>query len=146
NLMVKGIRSIRFDRIDSAIWKDKDKARSRILFRCLCKVTVTIPALKRAESTAEPRRFKIAEPPPIPTWVLNSTTNAVAYAAGYEPTEEIELPFDVYGAAELQRADQSLDWELLSINVDKSVAVEEYNALVAAEIPQGSTVGDPSSK
>jgi len=146
SLIVRGIRSIRFDRIDSAIWKDKDNSRSRILFRCLCKVTVTIRAPQQIESTVEPRRFKIGEPPPTPSWILNSTSiNAVAYATGYEPTEERQLPFDVYGVAELQRGDQSPDWELLSINMDKSVPAEEYDALVSAEIPLANAGRGPSN-
>jgi hypothetical protein len=142
NLIIKGIRSIRFGRIDSAIWKDQDKSLSRILFRCLCKVTIIIRAPLRTDSVAEPRRFKIGEPPPAPSWILNST--AVAYNTGIyeptEPTEERELPFDVYGVAELQRGEQSLDWELLSIKMDKSVLAEEHDALVAAEIPQANGI------
>jgi hypothetical protein len=138
NLIVRGIRSIKFDRIDSAIWKDKDKVKSRILFRCLCKVTVTIRAPQRVESTAEPRRFKIGERPQSPSGTINFINTYTAdFGTGYyEPTEERELPIDVYGVAELHRDEQSLEWELLSINMDKSIPVEEYDALVAAEIPQ----------
>jgi hypothetical protein len=134
SLAVRGVRSIRFERIDSAIWKDKDKLVSRILFRCLCKVTVMVRAPQEVVLPAEPRRFKIGERPTQSGIVASYTADfATPY---YEPTEEKELPFDIYGVAELRRDEKSLDWELLSLNLDKSVPAEEYQALVAAEIPQ----------
>ena len=140
SLAVRGIRSIKFDRIDSAVWKDKDKTRSRILFRCLCKVTVIIRAPQRIESAAEARRFKVGERPQATSGLVYSLDFGTPY---YEPTEERELPIDMYGVAELQRGESSLDWELLSINMDKSVPAEEYNALVAAEISQTNVAGRP---
>jgi hypothetical protein len=137
NLDIRSIPAVRFSRIDSAIWKDRDKSMSRILFRCLCKVTVLILAPPRVDSAAEPRRFKIGETPkPQGIWE-GTIINTMPY---YEPTEERELPLDVYGVAELQRNEQSLDWELLSISIDKSLPTEEHDALVAAEIPQANAL------
>ena len=70
-------------------------------------------------------------------WEWEQRHRAQRVARRRKPTEEKELPIDIYGVAELRRDEQSLDWELLGINLDKSVAAEEYGALVAAEIPQG---------
>ncbi len=144
SLAVRGVRSIRFERIDSAIWKDKDKPMSRILFRCLCKVTVMVRASQEVALPAEPRRFKIGERP-TQSGIVGSYTADFA-TTYYEPTEEKELPFDIYGVAELRRDEKSLDWELLSISLDKSVPAEEYEALVAAEIPQPRVARGPQSE
>jgi hypothetical protein len=41
----KAVQSIKFDKIDSAIWKDKRQMASRILFRCICKAAVLVSAI-----------------------------------------------------------------------------------------------------
>ncbi len=137
NLVVRAIQAIRFDRIDSAIWKDRDKFRSRVLFRCLCQVTIVIRAPQQIESTVEPRRFKIGERPQTVSGGVNliSSYTVDLGTAYYEPTEEREFPINVYGVAELRRGEQGKDWELLSIDMDKSVPAGEYDALAAAELP-----------
>ena len=78
---------------------------------------------------AEPRRFRVGETLPKRTFVQFTGT---AYPA-YEATEERELPFRVYGVAELERAGPA--WKLTRVRVDKSVPSEEYDALIAAELP-----------
>ena len=127
SLDIRAIHSIRLDRIDSAIWKDKDRSVSKILFRCLCKATVIIRAPYRGTIFNETRSFRVGEPHRSSVFSVAST--------GYEPTEQEELPFHVYGAAEFERAES--DWKLLHMRIDKSLpSKEEYYALAAAEISQ----------
>jgi hypothetical protein len=132
-LDIRSVRSIELEGIDSAIWKHKGAAVSQILFRCQCKVTVVVPAPYRLQPFDEPRRFKVGEPPPSPG--LINYTGLVSYKS-LEPTEERKLPFSIYGAAEFQRQVPDADWRLVTINIDKSVPSEEYDALIAAALSQ----------
>ena len=127
SLDIRAIQSVRLGRIDSAIWKDKDRSVSKILFRCLCRATAIVYAPYNPAILNEPRSFAVGEPP-------RPTTYTFAVAAT-EPSEQKELSFHVYGAAEFERAES--DWKLLRLRIDKSLPSEDdYYALAAAEISQ----------
>lgn len=129
-LYIRYVRSIRFERVDSAIWKGKDTSTPLILFRCLCGVTLVIPAPYRVTPSTEPRRFKIGE---TPSTMLSF--NLTAGGPTFEQTEERQLPFILYGVAELQKPSRTGEnWELVDLKVEKSVPSEEFDALMVAEI------------
>jgi PIN domain len=127
SLDIRGIQSIKLDRVDSAIWKDRDRTASRILFRCLCEATVMVPAPYRGTMFDEPRKFRVGESP--------RNMFFTATLGGYGATEQRELPFHVYGTADFEKIES--DWKLLRMRIDKSLPPEEeYYALEAAEISQ----------
>ena len=133
-LDIRNVQSIAFQRVDSAIWKERNSATPRILFRCLCKATVIIRAPYRVTPLTEPRRFEIGESPSPPGLTYNVLTGV---GATFARTEERELPFTLYGVAEFQRPSEAgAHWQLVGLRVDKSVPSEEFDALTAAEIPQ----------
>jgi PIN domain len=136
SLDIKAIKSIQFEKIDSAIWKDKGHTTSRVLFRCVCKAVVFVRAPYRPSMLAEPRRFKVGELPPKESFLTYTAT----HWQDYEPTEERELPFRVYGVAELERVGS--EWKLARLRIDKSVPSEEYDALIAAELPTETRVDE----
>lgn len=132
-LEIKAVQSISLDKIDSAVWKNREEAISRILFRCACKALVFIRAPYQPQPWNEPRRFKIGEPPPA--WPMGALLSFVGTAVPTsDATEQRELRFHVYGVAEIERAGS--DWKLMRLRIDKSLpAEEEYYALVDAELP-----------
>lgn len=133
-LDLRYVRSISFERVDSAIWKDSDTSTPLILFRCLCRATVVIRSPYRVTPLTQPRRFKIGETPST-TFVSYNVLTAVG--ATFEQTEERDLPFTLYGVAELLKPSQANEnWELVDLKVEKSVPSEEFDALMVAEIGQ----------
>jgi hypothetical protein len=139
-LDIKGVRSIQLENIDSAIWKDKGLSVSRILFRGRCNVRVIVPARYRASSSDEPRIFKVGES--SPSFGYDTFTTVIS---GTQKMEEKDLPLSIYGVAEFQRQAPDFEWELVSLNIDKSVPSQEYDALIAAELSQPETTEQGSA-
>lgn len=133
---IRGVKSVSFVAVDSAIWKDKDKQTSRILFRSLCKAIVLIAAPYLRPILGTERRFEVGERASS-TLYFNTSTS--------EPTEQKELQLHFYGTAEFERSGS--DWRLTRMRIEKSLpSEEEYYALVDAALSQAGTGTRSSNK
>jgi hypothetical protein len=118
------VNSLNLDEIESAVWKDKDKPQSRILFRlrCIANATTTSSSVLTSPFAPRPRYVVGGEKPVFPTF-LN------AYAFSPQQKRERTLPVWLYGEAHFERVNG--DWRLSSVRVDKSQpGPEEMAALV----------------
>jgi hypothetical protein len=114
---IERVNSLNLEDIESAVWRDKDKPESRILFRILCAAHVT-----RKSSTFHP-------------FLATSSTYAVgggksaapsiftAFSPRQEREQERTLSVWLYGEAVFVRTNE--DWKLLRIKVDKSEPSED---------------------
>ena len=104
-LNIRKVVSLSFADIESALWKDRDKPASRILFKIRCDAKV------------------LAAEAPLPR-LLDSTKYQVGGEVTYtgffgEPAvSERVLPVPLYGEALLTR--KNGDWDLRSMKVDKA--------------------------
>jgi hypothetical protein len=121
---IRGVESVSFDRISSAVWKEKDKGDSRILFSCQCTAIVVANAPHLRTFSDNSRRHRVGQPSPQ-GWTL--TLGSIDSG----PTEKKTLPFQMYGEAQLIR--EGNEWRLKALRLDKSPpSQEELNALVEA--------------
>jgi hypothetical protein len=118
-LSIQQLCSLAFDDVESALWKDADKDRSRILFKIRCLANV------------------IATPQPSLMSSLGSTLGSTVFAVGggkqsgsrlsvfdsILPVQK-EIPVRLYGEAQLEKAGEG--WKLLSLKVDKSLPEAEW--------------------
>lgn len=122
---IKRVESISFDQITSAVWKDKDKNASRILFGCRCNANVVARAPHLRAFSDESRRHKIGQPSP-PSGIFVGS-----FDLDSGPTERKTLPFQMYGQANFLC--KGGDWQLESLRLDKSPhSPEELDTLMEA--------------
>jgi hypothetical protein len=121
---IERVNSLKVDEIDSAVWSDKDKAESRILFRIRCIANVVT-------SISSPI-FPFA---PQSTYVVGGGKqgSSIFLSAFSPPTPKQErertLSVSLYGEAKFVRTNG--DWKLSSVKVDKSQpGTEEMAALL----------------
>jgi len=114
-LEVQELQSLAFDAVESALWGDKDKPVSRILFKIRCfahvigaPVAAFFPWSKTTFSVGGGKQTSFATSVP-------------------QPKIEKELPVTLYGEARLQRNGET--WQLTELRVDKSLPVEEWMEL-----------------
>lgn len=108
---IERVSSLKLDQIDSAVWSDKEKPESRILFRIRCTATVVTT---------------LATPTPwsAPTYRVGgekqqaSLLKFVTLAAAPKEERERAIPVTLNGEARLQRTNGA--WKLVSLKVDKS--------------------------
>lgn len=108
---VERVNSLKLDQTDSAVWSDKDKPESRILFRIRC--TANVVTSVTTPFWAVPAKYAVgAEKQPA------SFLNFITSASAPKQEREREIPVKLYGEAKLHRIDG--DWKLATIRVDKS--------------------------
>ena len=107
------------DKIETAVWKQKQNATATILFMIRCTARVLARAPYLATYNTEKKH-----PVGVPSFVAFSLTQP--------PTEQKEMEFYLYGEAQLQKVNDS-EWNLVSLRLDKSLSSEEDStALFAA--------------
>jgi hypothetical protein len=109
---VERVISLKVDQIDSAVWSDKDKPESRILFRIRCTANV-VTSVSTPFPWAAPTKYAIGSEKQQPSFL-----NLVAFTNSPKQQRERALPVTLYGEANLQRSNG--DWKLVSLRVDKS--------------------------
>lgn len=119
---IERVNSLKMDQIDSAVWRDKDKPESQILFRIHCSAKVVTSVV-----TATPYSW-----PSVNKYLVGAGTQEPSFlkfstlTASPKQERERELPLMLYGEAKLQQSNG--EWTLLSIKVDKSQPTSEETA------------------
>jgi hypothetical protein len=116
---IEKVNSLTFDRIESAVWKDDDKLASRILFRARCTASVTL--------SISPMPFYA---PASKYLVGGGKQGFSSFLNSFSPKQEREKEISIrlYGEANLKRRNDE-EWELVSMQVDKSLGQEETTEL-----------------
>jgi len=115
-LDIQELRSLAFDDVESALWKDRDKDKSRILFRVRCRARV-IARERPGYFSWNPTSFSVGGG-------KTSVNRLAALASLNTPSIEKDLPVSLYGEAQLER--QNEDWQLVGLKVDKSLPEPEW--------------------
>lgn len=107
---IERVNSVNLEEIDSAIWKDREKPESRILFRILCAANVTTTSTSLNPFFAAPSTYLVGGGKPALPSLMTSLM----------PRQERERKISVwlYGEATFERANG--EWKLLGVRVDKS--------------------------
>ncbi|HEV2297875.1 MAG TPA: PIN domain-containing protein [Candidatus Acidoferrales bacterium] len=122
---IKTVKSVAFDQVNSAAWKETNGETCRILFDCLCKANVIVRVPYVSPFWAQPKRYKIGE---VPTPDLYNTILSLGQS---DRMEEKTLPFLLYGQASFRRDNN--EWQLVSLRLDKSPPWDdEFAALTKA--------------
>jgi hypothetical protein len=118
------VKSLNIDEIDSAVWRDKDKPESRILFRLLFSANV-ITSVSSSLPILSPKKYAVGERQQPPSFLT---------LAAFPPRQEQERTFPVtlYGEAKFEKTNGG--WKLTGIRVDKAISAEEMAAL--SRVPQ----------
>ena len=123
---IQRLESVAFDKVATAVWKNKQPTTARILFviRCKAQVRARAPYLATYDGG---RKYKVGVP-------SHGIIGTAVFSTGLEPpTEEREIPFRLYGEAQLQKSGNQ--WALASLRIDKSLSSdEEYEELFQADI------------
>lgn len=113
-LNIQELRSLTFDDVESALWKDADKDKSRILFKIRCLANVI--------ATPQP---SFVSWNPTTFWVGGGKQSDFRLSLFDSiPPVQREVPVSLYGEAQLEKAGG--DWELVSLKVDKSLPEAEW--------------------
>jgi hypothetical protein len=107
---IERVNSLSLEEIESAVWKDRDKVESRILFRMLCTANIT--------TSSGPLNPYLAA---HPTYVIGGGKQVSPSLFGtLIPRQERERAVSVwlYGEAGFERVNE--EWRLLGVRVDKS--------------------------
>jgi hypothetical protein len=115
---IERVSSLRVDQIESAVWGDKDKPESRILFRIRCTANVVTSVTTPFSWAAAPTKYEVGGARQQPSFL---TLNALSAAPKQE--RERALPLTLYGEVKLQRTNG--DWNLLSVRIDKSQSISQ---------------------
>jgi hypothetical protein len=100
--------------VETALWKDADKHKSRILFKIRCLANV-IATPQSSLWTFVPTTFPVGGGKQ--SGIRQSVFDSLS------PGEK-QVPVKLYGEAQLERADG--DWQLVSLRVDKSLPEAEW--------------------
>ena len=113
-LNIQELRSLEFDQVESALWKDTDKERSRILFKLRC----------NAHVIATGQSLVLFDP----------TNYTVGGGKGFRKLSDLsmtpvekDVPITLYGEAQFEKVKEG--WQLVSIKVDRSLPEEEWKEL-----------------
>ena len=108
---IERVNSLKVEKIDSAVWSDKDKPESRILFRIRCTANVTTSS-SGLSPWASPSRYTVGGE--------KQSSSFLTSFLGPPSKQERQrtLPLTLYGEAKFQRTDG--EWKLSSLKVDKS--------------------------
>lgn len=116
---VERVNSLTLEEIESAVWKDRNKSESRILFRIHCAAQVTTK-----QNTSSPFWWT------VPTYPVGRdkppSSFLQAFSERREEQRERTLSVWLYGEADFKRTNG--DWELLRIKVDRSQPAPEEMA------------------
>jgi len=124
---IERVNSLKVDEIDSAVWSDKDKRESRILFRIRCSANI-VTSVSPLLHFGPPSRYAVGGR----KQEFSSFLNAFS-APTTKQERERTLPVTLYGEAKFQRTNG--EWKLSSMKVDKSQpSPEEMAALL--RVPQ----------
>jgi hypothetical protein len=114
---VDAVLSLDFDTIESALWKDKDKPISRILFkiRCIARVNAR---------PSQPLTFWKS-----PAFTVGGGEQSEIVLSVSDEVIEKDLPVALYGEAQFENTDG--EWRLMSLKVDKSLPpMEDWKDLL----------------
>ena len=117
-LNIQELRSLTLDDVESALWKDADKDKSRILFKIRCLANVIATVQPSTMSYGGPTTFEVGG---------GKQAGIRATAFDYLAPIERAVPFKLYGEAQLER--EGHDWKLVDVKVDKSLPDEEWKEL-----------------
>jgi hypothetical protein len=117
------VNSLKVDAIDSAVWRDKDNAESRILFRVRCSASV-VTSVSSPFPFFSPTKYSVGGGKQEFSTFLNAFSAPTA-----KQERERTLPVTLYGEAKFQRTNG--DWKLSSVKVDKSQPSSEEMAALA---------------
>jgi len=124
---IERVNSVKLDQIDSAVWSDKDKVESRILFRLRCTANVVTSVSSAMFPFTSPSRYAVGGEKQLSSF-LGSFITAPA-----KQERERTLPLSLYGEAKFQQTNGA--WKLSSMKVDKlQPSQEELAALL--RVPQ----------
>lgn len=121
---VERVNSLKVEGIDSAVWRDKDKAESRILFRVRCSAAV-VTSISSTLPFLSPTRYAVGGE----KQQLSPFLSPLLAPLGPSRQErERTLPVTLYGEAKFARTDG--DWRLSGVRVDQAqLSSEEMAAL-----------------
>jgi len=115
---IQRVNGLKVDGVDSAVWRDKNKDESRILFRVRCSATV-VTSVSPTLPFFSPTKY------PIGGEKLSTFLN---FATPTRQEQERTIPMSLYGEAKLKRTEGG--WKLSSMKVDTSQpSTEEMAAL-----------------
>ncbi len=121
---IERIKSLNIDEIDSAVWRDRDKTESRILFRVRCSATV-VTSTSSSVPSFSPTKYAVGAEKP-------SFLTASAFTSFSRQERVRTLPVTLYGEAKFEKTEGS--WKLTGIRVDKEISSEEMAEL--SRVPQ----------
>jgi hypothetical protein len=121
------VNSLKVDEIDSAVWRDKGKAESRILFRVRCSASV-VTSVSSTFPFFSPTKYSVGGGKQEFSSLLNAFSAPTA-----KQERERTLPVTLYGEAKFQRTNG--DWKLSGVKVGKSQPTSEEMAALAL-VPQ----------
>ncbi len=112
------IRSLSLDKIESAVWRDKDKAQSRILFRARCLANVTTSVTRPFDF--KPKAYNVGKPTGLSFSAFGSLI----------PVERRDrmLPISLFGEARFERTQDGE--KLVDIKVYKNEPSDEEMAIL----------------
>jgi len=118
-LHIQELRSLDFDEVASALWKDNDQQKSRILFKIRCIAHV------------------VATPQSLVLW--DPTNFTVGGGKAFRKLSDLavtpvqkDVPVTLYGDAEFERVNGG--WQLVTIKVDRSLPEPEWKELWKQDI------------
>lgn len=121
-LFVEGVLSVKFGDIEAAIWKDRDKPRSTVLFKMKCdaKVIVSYPYVPQVG---------------FPKYTIGGM-KVLSTSTASSQTQEKVVPLSFYGQATLVM--KGTEWVLEELRIDRRMPnLEDYLELAMALAPAG---------
>jgi hypothetical protein len=121
---VERVNSLNLEEIKSAVWRDRNKPESRILFRIHCTAKVmTSGGSNLSPFFASQSKFAVGGgKQEVPSFLMPSYVR--------KEERERELPVSLYGEASFQRTEG--DWKLVGVRVDTSQpGVDDVAALIS---------------
>jgi hypothetical protein len=120
-LDIREVVSLGFESVESALWKDRDKPISRILFRIRCVAHVV---------ASPPAPFVFWD---TPVFTVGGGRKSNIRLSASEGVVERDLPVALSGEASFEQTDG--EWRLMNIKVDQSLPPEEdWKELMKAKL------------
>jgi PIN domain len=121
---IERVNSLKVAEIDSAVWRDKDKAESRILFRVRCTAAV-VTSISSTFPFLSPTRYAVGGEKQQHSPFLSPLLSPLGPS---RQERERTFPVTLYGEAKFERTNG--DWKLTGVRVDKAqLSSEEMAAL-----------------
>lgn len=118
-LHIQEPRSLDFDEVASALWKDNDQQKSRILFKIRC--TAHVVATPQSLVLWDPTNFTVG----------GGKSFCKLSDLAVTPVQK-DVPVTLYGDAEFERVNGG--WQLVTIKVDRSLPEPEWKELWKQDI------------